>query len=116
MCSSVRVSIWISRHSYDNDNEIVSELGTSLVATCATGSSLDVAGVLAGTIWTWQTMFLVILFCYSMLLMETKFPIFRLEYLLGPWWSGGSLVQTPIGCAQCRVSQRLAFVATAFFG
>ena len=62
-CSSISVTIWISVHSYDNDNEIVSVLDTSLVATCATGSSLEGAGVLAGTIWTWQTIFLVILFC-----------------------------------------------------
>ena len=75
-CSGVSVSIWISVHSIDDDIEINSVLGSSPVANCVSGSSLKVAGIFAGTIWTWQTTFLVIMFCSSTLLMDIELPTF----------------------------------------
>ena len=75
-CSGVSVSIWISVHSINDDIEINFVLGLSLVANCVSGSSLKVAEIFAGTIWTWQTTFLVIMFCSSTLLMDMELPTF----------------------------------------
>ena len=61
---------------------MISVLGSSLVATCITGSSLVVTWVLAGTIWTWQITFLLIMFCLSTLLMVMTLSIFPARALV----------------------------------